>query len=154
MKNLQLDKTTALKIFKKSSDEVKEILISTFGAECFSQKITDRIKTFEDACAEIGPFPSSIFNEFDTSDETAYKKLKIVIKALNEGWVPDWNDTNQKKWYPWFSLTSGFGFSGSLYFCTITCAGVGSRLCFKNEELATYAGTQFIDLYEQFLTLK
>jgi len=157
MKNLQLDQTTARKIFKKSSEEVKEILISSFGAECFSQKITDRIKTFEDGCEELGISNNAcrpIFDEDEDPDEIAYKKLKVIVGALNEGWIPDWNDSNQKKWYPWFNLSSGFGFSDSNYFYTAAAAGVGSRLCFRDKLTSDYAGQQFIDLYEQFLTLK
>ncbi len=156
MKNLQLDKKTALKIYHKSSAEVKEILISTFGAECFSGKIIDRIKTFEDACNELGISNDScrpIFDEDEDPDEIAYKKLKVIIAAVNEGWKPDWTDTNQKKWYPWFALSSGFGFSHSYYHDTYAYTAVGSRLCFPSQELSDYVATQFIDLYKQFITL-
>lgn len=80
--------------------------------------------------------------------------LIIICRALNEGWTPDWNDSNQAKWYPYFDMRSksGFGFSYSFYVTWRTSADVGSRLCFKNEELAKYAGKQFENIYKSFLT--
>lgn len=157
MKTLQLEESKAKKLFKDAPEWFKETLISSFGAACFSENILDRIKTFEDACAELGISNDScrpIFDEDEDPDEIAYKKLKVIISAINEGWKPDWNDTNQKKWFPYFALSSGFGFSNSYCHCTITFTSVGSRLCFSSQEKAEYVGKQFIDLYEQFLTLK
>lgn len=57
MKTLQIEDKEARKLFPVASAEMKAILVSTFGAEFFSGKITDRIKTYEDACAETGETP-------------------------------------------------------------------------------------------------
>ena len=97
--------------------------------------------------------PENLFTENDTPDEIAYKKLKVVAKAINQGWVPDWDNKNQSKWWPWFNLSSGFGFSSSGYSCDLADACVGSHLCFESEAKSNYAATQFIDIYKQFLTL-
>ena len=109
------------------------------------------IKTFEDACEILGLTPGNIFNDKDLPDEVAYKKLKVIIKAINQRWSPDWENTNQNKWYPWFVLSSGFGFSYSFYDYDGASSGVGSRLCFESKEKAIYTATQFIDLYKEFL---
>ena len=115
------------------------------------------IKTFEDACTKLAldptklPDTSLIPEEFSRPIIAAYK-LMIIFKAINQGWIPDWNDYDQYKYYPWFGvLSSGFGFSASAFnsACTSTC--VGSRLCFSSREKSDYAATQFIDLYKQFL---
>lgn len=155
MKTLQIDKTNAKKLFSKASPEFKQMLIDTFGKEYFSDNIMDRIKTFEDACAEIGISNDScmpIYDEEESKDEIAYKKLKVIIRALNEGWEPDWTNKNEYKWYPWFIYkSSGFCFSGSDAGYVYANADVGSRLCFKSEELANYAGKQFESIYNDFL---
>jgi hypothetical protein len=154
MKQLQIDGKKAKQLYSTASPEWKATFEDTFGKEYFSQKITDRVKTFEDACEVLGVGPSYSFNSTDSKDEIAYKKLKIIIQALNEGWTPDWSNSNQKKWYPWMKWNgSGFGFSDSYcdYWATRTC--VGSRLCFKSEELAIYAAKQFEAIYNDFLTL-
>ena len=156
METLQIEQSTAKEIFrdKKTPDSLKKILIDTFGKECFSEKITDKIKTLDDACIALG-FNTGMSDRLNgTKDEIAYKKLKVIIQALNEGWTPDWSNSSEAKYYPWFeySRSSGFGFSTTVCTYTVANAGVGSRLCFKSRELAEYAGKQFIDIYREFLT--
>jgi hypothetical protein len=117
-------------------------------------KIIDRIKTFEDACNELNMNPYIQFFASDSSDEVAYKKLKIIIQAINEGWKPNWNDSNERKWYPYFTARpSGFGFSNSTYDYWHTGTHCGSRLCIETKEKAEYIGKQFEDIYNEFLTL-
>lgn len=155
MKNLQINEKTARELYPKASEEFKKVLEDSFGKEFFSQKITDRIKTFEDAC-ELLNIDSSIGKlDSDSADIQAYKQLKIIVEALNEGWKPNWNDSNERKWYPYFDMrtSSGFGFSHSDFGRWTSSTTVGSRLCFKSEELAEYAGKQFTEIYKQFLTL-
>ena len=93
----------------------------------------------------------------DEPDEIAYVKLKLIAKALNEGWTPDWSNGEWDKWYPWFKMDDSssagrfpFHDAVSRYSSSI----VSSRLCFKSKDLATYAGTQFLDIYKDFFTVK
>ena len=154
METLKLDKATAIKIYKKASKEIQQILVATFGESTLTGNVMDRVKTFEDACQEAGVKPGSVYTALDAPDEVAFKKLKLIIKVINEGWVPDWSNINQRKWWPWFNLSSGFGFDDSHDHYANTYTTVGSRLCFENEEKCTYVAKQFIDLYEEFLTIK
>ena len=65
-------------------------------------------------------------------------------KAINNGWVPDWSDDDQYKWFPWFGvLSSGSGFSNSGSDCYCTGTTVGSRLCTDSSEKAEYIAEQF-----------
>lgn len=113
--------------------------------------VTERIKTYEDACRELDIPLMPERCKGMTEDETAYYSLKVITKALNEGWEPDWN-SSESKWYPWFRVNSaGLSYSDTTYAVSITHANIGSRLCFKTEALAKYAGTQFIKLYEKYL---
>ena len=155
MKTIQISESTAKKIYNGDPDALKSLVVDTYGKEFFSGKITDRIKTYEDACLELGMKPTSE-KEFSTSglaiDEINYRKLKTIIKALNEGWEPDWNDPNQKKWYPYFGLSGGgFVFCGTYCSYTLAIAGYGSRLCLKSNELAAFIGKQHIEVYKGFM---
>lgn len=153
MQTLQIDKANARKLFPKASEEFKQMLIDTFGENFFKQKITDRVKSFEDACEVLGLDACDTLDLHDTIDEAAYKKLKVIAAALNEGWKPDWSNSNQYKWYPYFKM-SGFGFSAAYFDSGSSGTSVGSRLCFKSDELAEYAGKQFLSIYQDFLTLQ
>ena len=155
MKTLQIDEKNARALYKGASKEFKATLEDTFGKDFFSGKIKDRIKTFEDACAELEIYPEDAIADFQETalkDEIAYRKLKIIAEALNEGWKPDWTDSNQYKYFPWLEYSrSGSGFVCSYTNYSYTRTTIGSRLCFKSEELALYIGEQFIDLYNEYL---
>jgi hypothetical protein len=152
MKTLQINEQDARRLYPTSSPEMKEIFEQTFGKDFLIEKIIDRIKTFEDACDALNYDPKLFIFTTDEPDVVAYKKLKVIVKALNEGWTPDWNDGDQKKWWPYFLMSSRFGFSRSAYGCTYSYSGVGSRLCFRTEELSNYAALQFSEVYKDFLT--
>ena len=81
-----------------------------------NRPVTERIKTFEDACNELGEenvlvqaYRTAEFNtsgnQSDVSDVVAYLKLRVIAEALNEGWKPQFTH-DETRYYPWF------------YFCT------------------------------------
>ena len=122
-----------------------------------SADIVERIKTFDDACNELGITNAELVVsgeiENDFKSVSAYQKLIIITRALNEGWVPNWKDDSEYKYYPWFNMSSGYGLSFSAYAYRHSDSGVGSRLCFKSRQLSDYAGKQFIKEYTDFFII-
>ena len=126
--------------------------------------ITEKVKTFEDACKVLGLDPKNLpivenLPEKDRQSIIAYFKLTIIARALNEGWEPDFTDWNEWKYWNWFYVESNgavAGFACALTHSTAsnTTATIGSRLCFKTRELATYAREQFQDLYFEYLFIE
>lgn len=120
-----------------------------------------KIKTFAAACKAIGiaatlPDVSAIPADQQKAI-LAHYQLVIIAKALNGGWQPDWNNTDQPKYFPWFEVEASAkktGGSGLSYFRYYASSNVGSRLCFQNWELAKYAGTQFRKLYEDYFLIR
>ena len=155
---LTITEKTAKELYPETPNWFQKILKETFGKKCFEKRKFDEIKTFDDACRECSmtelDFNENFGNKGLSIDTIAYEKLKIIIRAINQNWQPNWNDENQKKWWPYFNLSSGFGFSGSVYDYDFTGASVGSRLCFESKEKADYAANQFLKIYEDFLTIK
>ena len=150
---LKIQKSTAKKLYPETPDWFKEVLIETFGKDSFEKKDFKSIKTLQDAAEETGHGQGYLRTQDpETRDEWAYRMLKMVAKAINQGWVPDWNNSDQKKWWPWFNLSSGFGFSDSCYYYGLASTAVGSRLCFETEEKSDYAANQFMEIYKEFLT--
>ena len=151
---LQIDKAKAKKLFKTAASEFKEMLIDTFGKDYFTGNIMDRITNFNDICLELGTTEEEFKNKWGhlPSDEYAYKQLKLITEVLNEekNWA-DFDNTNQYKWWPWHTGgAAGFGFSRSNCTRTITRTDIGSRLCYKTEELATFSGKVFINIWKNF----
>lgn len=75
-----------------------------------NRPVTDRIKTFEDACQELGeehPFVVAYraVEDIDecSGDVEAYLKLRIIVAALNEGWTPELKE-GENLYYPWHWL--------------------------------------------------
>lgn len=157
MKTLQISEQKARELYKSGSSELKSILEESFGKDFFSQKITDRVKTYEDACRELSMNPldkNKLIGFGFTKHDIAYQKLTTIVQALNEGWVPDVCDSSVYRWYPWFKTNgspSSFAFCDSRYDDASAFAGSGSRLCLKSKELSEYCGKQFIDLWKQFI---
>lgn len=84
----------------------------------------------------------------------ALNKLFTIAQAWNtmDGFVPDFSDRAQAKWYPWFEYrknTARLVYAGTSYSPTCAYAYFGTRLCFKTSERAKQFGEQFTDLYNK-----
>ena len=114
----------------------------------------------------------------DTADIMAYVTLRVITEALNEGWKPQFTE-GERRWYAWYDFLTkeevegmsdeekeerrvvgrasdnanaygGLVCSGAVSGSAFSGAHYGSRLAFKNEELAEYAAKQFGDIYADF----
>jgi hypothetical protein len=157
MKTVPILLENALAAYNKADAKGKELLANLFGKDVLSQKITDRVKTFEDACEVKGVDPVSILpykapaNSFEKG-LNAMAKMMVIAEVLQEGWQADFGNSNQYKYYPWYEYKgAGFGFSITYYGSTRTGTTVGSRLCFPTIELAEYFGKQFLPVINEFL---
>ena len=161
MQTLEIKKENALKAWNNGCSDVKAVLENLLGKETFvPANIMDRVKTFDDACRILHIAPNDALPprvgkvmEPDMISIAAYTKLIIIARALNDGWKPNWKDSSEYKYYPWFDLSSGSGLSYYVYVFLYSGSGVGSRLCFKSSELAEYAGKQFIDIYTDYFII-
>lgn len=79
-----------------------------------TRPVTERIKTFEDACRELGDahplvqhyalYEQEMDGNFvDMADITAYLKARIIVAALNEGWTPKFEE-GEWRYAPWYEL--------------------------------------------------
>lgn len=179
---------------EESTCKVLETLYSDINfTPADNRPVTERIKTFEDACAALGEdhLYVQMFQDIYTksekaganvnSDVVAYLKLRIITAALNEGWEPQFTQ-DEDRWFPWHILWAeeelsskdekwkrdrclttmqhhrgeyaGLACANSHNAPSYSTAGIGSRLCFKSDTLAEYAGKQFIDLWMDFYLIR
>jgi hypothetical protein len=109
----------------------------------------------------------------EEADVIAYLQLRIITAALNEGWEPQFVP-GEYRWAPYFVLytkeeiekmnaqtrarvvfrssdnanaSGGVSYANAGYGSAYVSANIGSRLAFKSEELAEYAGKQFLEIY-------
>lgn len=84
----------------------------------------------------------------------ALNKLITISESWNkeDGFVPDFSDCNQDKWFPWFKYDEDaavFVYSATNNATTHAYAASGSRLCFKSSVRAAQFGRKFADLYNK-----
>lgn len=126
--------------------------------------ITERVKTFEDACKELGE-DHKLVQQFKAIQEaiaedkeaTAYFKLGIITAALNEGWEPDFTNDDEYRYYPYLCLWTkeeledkdeewkddhnlqlwvGGGRSNGGAFCGLACAFSGTAWSYADAPLS------------------
>jgi len=118
--------------------------------------IMERIKSISDAYDETGVIESDILpflnpkNKYQIS-QNGQAKLQYGILALNEGWIPNFLDKNQKKYFPWFEKTSSGWRVSSCAGWADGSADVGFGLHYKSEELALFGGNIFLPQYIEWL---
>lgn len=100
------------------------------------------IKSFEDACNRlIIPINNDISN---------IAKLGIIIKSINNGWEPDFDDPTEEKYCPYFSKNFDFPLNFSLtYSFTNSDRILPLGLYLESGEKAEYVGRTFIKLYTE-----
>jgi hypothetical protein len=125
-------------------------------------KITDKINIFDDIINILGSNDIDVIHYNKLISDNNSKKYDIaeygiilIAKVLNEGWIPNWNNTNERKWYNWFrydSSTSRFVFNVTHYVIWSATSYGGSRLCYREESLAAFAANLFPDFYNDYYT--
>ncbi len=154
---LKLTKADAIKLYPKAAAEFKTVLETTFGKDTFSGKITDRLRSLKDCFDLLGidskycipyPNPANTRQVAMNGVEEAF----IAVEAVNEGWVPNYDDSSQLKYEILWDMRNGeLVFDGVSYWDS--CSYVGSRFCFRNAELAKWASQQswFIGICKKFM---
>lgn len=111
------------------------------------------ITSFEKACERQNINVSTFNSKLEglTKDEIAFRKLKIIVKAIRSftNWVPNWSDSSQRKWRIWFDLEKGFSYWNTSYYRTFT--SVPSALYVENDEQAKFLGNTFLDLFKDYI---
>jgi hypothetical protein len=154
------DETAATKEAERLAEKLGVEVTTLKAVAKTNPKDIKRVRNYADACAVLGvePIVDEVLQKLGfTKDEIAYRKLKTIGEALNEGWRPDWTNSNEYKYWPWFVYnqhSAGFGCAYSIHTATHTYTYICSRLCFKTLELAAYAGKTFEGLYNDFLLIK
>jgi hypothetical protein len=139
-------------MFNTSDAKQKEIL-SKFLTQ--PKNIMNEINSFEDACIKLEITQSAIETiKILSSLPNGYKliafyKLEIIIKALNDGWYPNFENHNEYKYFNWFKLNDGV-FSCYCTYYTYSNMYVPSALYLKSNDLAVHCAKIAFEEYKTF----
>ena len=184
MDKIEITKQRVEAAYEIADESTKRMLIKLFGEKAVKPEKPDysdyrNIKSYEDACKALSIAPVGIYED-DDPDEIAYRKLKIISKALWGTFEPKPNASgNDAYWYPWFALytrqeiksmndedrgallsahayggtLAGFGYLVTNYRSSYAGASIGFRLCQETQEKARYFGRQFTKLWADYLLM-
>lgn len=123
----------------------------------------NNIKSFKEACKHQNvpeTLPDfSMYPDKFAKGIIAFTKLIIITAAINDNREPNFNDSSERKYYPWYWIkaddkhSGGFAFFDSCCVYAITYAYLGSRLCFFDEASTKFAINQFEKIYLDFLLI-
>lgn len=127
--------------------EQHKVFDSIFGEEAGLPKtVEEAIKLLGEKDEEVkllrrmGGLPAHIIAE---------QELVVITKALNDGWVADFNDHDQIKYVLWWYLGGEFRLDS--WYCCLSSSVVPARLCYKSSELASHASKHFEKQWKEYL---
>lgn len=148
-----------------------------------TKEVNELITNFEEARKILGGKPNADFtvskkilsgNTVNLQDVTrlvndinpqhvkaliSLNELFTIAEAWNkkDGFVPDYSNGNQYKYFPWFVYdkdAAGFVYAYTANTLSNAYANIGSQLCFKTANRARQFGKQFIDLWNDVLLFR
>lgn len=123
------------------------------------------LETFEAACEVVGIDAKNIPNvqNLPIGHAKAIVATYMLFVISEAAWKQknekiDWNNYDQRKYYPWFDLEkhsgSASGFSFSDYADDRSNSHVGSRLVFPDHETAEYVAKTHLQLYKDLMVIE
>lgn len=121
--NLKLSLEKAQEAYKKATTENKKLLIDLYGGHHF-EEVRDRLKGYKSACEILNRkeltlemFQVLFGDTKQAKKQFARHRIVTCIEAINQGWVPDFDNSNQYKYYVWmYGKKNGFSSCVLVYY--------------------------------------
>lgn len=130
--------------------EQKPIFNKMFGKYLKEEIDLFKIKTYKEVCKKLKEKELTI-NDFKflaveyRKKALASTKLQQIEKLFNGSWVKDFNNSNQRKYYPYFEKRSSGWLVHSVH--GYRCSSRAGAAFYKDEQTAKYCGSTFINIY-------
>lgn len=168
MKKIEIEKTKLEAAFSVACGNTRAVLLALFGKDAVMPDYSDyhNIKTMDDVFAATGCNKEEFEKKLADlpEDVQAFMLLRLIRKALNPTWVPNWADTNEWKYFPYFSIEvpAGVGCANSGSDLGVSCltsncvasysnAYYGGALASENREIAIWFGEHFAEIWKGYL---
>lgn len=153
-KYVELPNNLIEKGYDEANSKQKELIKQYFKINTFD--LSD-IKSFDDILKISGKTLEDIliYKSPKTTREirlNAFSKIELIKEVVNQGWIEDWNNNNEYKYYPWFNFASGgFRFDASGSDCSDFCSALAF---YKTKKISDFVGKTFLKEYKEFTTGK
>lgn len=140
--------------FSAADSSQKKSMLKFFKKE---ESIMDKISGWKDVLKELGITEDSlnlIKNARSAEDKAAnaLKKIFCITKVYNKGWIPNWKNSNEYKYFPYLYFSDGRWSVCCLYcYYYVVCP---SGVYFKDEPSALDAIWKFRDIYDDYFMVK
>lgn len=150
--NTTLEKV--LEAHKNADTNGKKLLEDLYGKQYFLS-IFDRVTSYETACEVLNITPKtllqfeSLFNKDQAKRQFARHKLQVACEALNEGWIADFENESQWKYYNWmYNKNNGLALDG----CSCSSfAKASSDLCLETAKKRDHIGIHMKSEYATYI---
>jgi len=137
----------AIILRKESTEKSKKLL--------YKIPLDSRIKDYSDIIDEL-KIKELTINDFGFLPENqriklfASHKIQNIVDVINEGWVPNFNDSTERKYYPYFIKKNGVW---DFYRSDCHDGGYsnGRVGLYQTEEKSNFVGKKFLDIYSDYL---
>ena len=159
--SISLPQIEGVELKNATVDLEKGVVVAEYGQEDIeedaekdiSEIATDFKSAVDYLCEDTHPFTMGMTKKH-SSKLSALNHLMILSEAWNsfDEFKPDWEDSNQDKYYPIFEFINGKLESSHAGFARCILDTHSSSFTFKSAERAEQFGKQFIDLFKIVLT--
>ncbi|MFA6260374.1 MAG: hypothetical protein WC760_02830 [Bacteroidia bacterium] len=157
--NQVLDQVIEMATSKLPTDEVQQLTTILNQLRDVTATPDEIMMLYRQACKALGidPDENLPFSNPTTDRQHAHNAIEmlwVLAEHWCKDWKPDWTNSDQWKYYPWFDMSSGSGVSYGGYVHDYSNSIVGSRLCFPTSDMAKEFGQKFTPLYEKIMIKK
>lgn len=153
MEKLELTKNEVLNLHETGNEQTKKWIVEKFSKELFQD---EWMRLWEKFCNQNNlnltlPYPNPK-NPDEEYIDAQFMMMHIIRKKRKK--KPDFNNSNEYKYSPYFDMrsSSGFGFAGATYDDWGTLTYFGSRLCFPDDEkLMKEVAKEYLPIYEKIM---
>lgn len=171
MRKIEIEKTKLEAAFAVACGNTRTVLLALFGEDAVKPEKPDysdyhNIKTMDDVFAATGVDKEEFEQKIADlpEDVQAFMLLRLIRKALNPTWKPNWADTDEWKYYPYFSIevpagvgsantgsVLGVSVLNSNHVASYSPAVCGGALASENREIAIWFGEHFTEIWKGYL---
>ncbi len=130
-----------------------KVFMTIFKGQIKESKIA-KVIPYKDICKHLDR-PVLTMSHFSFLPENQRKKafranrIGNLQDYFNDGWVPNWKDGNERKWWPYFVKRAGsWAFHRSDFSVGSSAGRVGF---YRIEEISNFVGRNYLTEYEEYL---